>query len=281
MRYSEDIYREEAVKFMRGNKDRAFFLYYATPLVHGPLVAKELGAFKDRPAPWTQRHKLWAAMVTELDRSVGIIVDEVKQLGLERNTIILFASDNGYAQWGYFGRQAWADDPLFKNKGPWNRGKHINSLGGVIVPFIAWAPGRMPAGSKTDRAINFCDFMATAGELAGTKLPGPTDGVSFVPLLEGRDKDQPIHPAMIWPSTCAHMQMPDDWAPEKDKTTYHPAAALLDEKWYALGLGKTVRLFDITTDPGLKHDLSGKRPDLRARAAAEFEKLNRNMKHQP
>ena len=265
LRYSEDIYREEAVAFMRANKDKPFFLYYATPLVHGPLAVKELGRFKDKPAEWTYPHKLWAAMIEELDRSVGILLDEVKRLGLEKNTIIIFASDNGYAAWGYFRRPAWQDDPLFKNKGPWNRGKFITTNGGVIVPFIAWGPGRVPAG-KTDRAINFYDFMATAGELAGAKLPGLTDGVSFVPLLEGRDKDQPVRAAMVWPRTTGHMNLADDWNPAakpgKQPVFPCPDAALLDEKWYAIQLGKTIRLFDITTDPGMKHDLSVQHPDL-------------------
>ena len=82
--------------------------------------------------------------------------------------------------------KAWATGSV---KGP-------RARGGFEVD-IAWGPGRVPAG-KTDRAINFCDFMATAGELAGARLPGPTDGVSFVPLLEGRGKDQPLRAAMVW-----------------------------------------------------------------------------------
>jgi len=273
MCYAEDYYRAAAIDFMRANKERPFFLYYATPLVHGPLVVKELGAFKDRQAPWTLRHKLWAAMVTELDRSVGVLLDEVKKLGIEKNTIVMFASDNGYAQWGYFGRKAWTDDPVFHNKGPWNRGKFITTNGGVIVPFIAWGPGRVPVG-KTGRAIHFYDFMATAADLAGAKLLGPTDGVSFVPLFEGRDQDQPLRAAMIWPHSTGTSKMDDDWDPSAKKSFPCPDAVLLDEKWYAILLGKTVRLCDITTDPGIKHDLSAEHQDLCARAVGAFEELN-------
>jgi arylsulfatase A-like enzyme len=117
-RYAEDLYRQEAVTFLRGNKDRPFFLYYATPLMHGPLAVKELGEFKEKPAPWTPPHKVWAAEARELDRSVGILIDQLHALGLEKDTIVLFASDNGYAEWGYFGRANWTDDPVFHNKGP-------------------------------------------------------------------------------------------------------------------------------------------------------------------
>lgn len=269
MRYSEDYYREESLKFMRESREKPFFLYYATPLVHGPLVVKQLTMPKDTTG-WTFQHKLWATMVQELDRSVGIILDEVKKLGIERNTIILFASDNGYAQWGYFGRQKWTDDPIFHNKGPWNRGKFITTNGGVIVPFIAWGPGRVPVGTRTDRAVNFYDFMATAGDLASAALPGPTDGVSFVPLLEGRDKDQPVRPAMSWPGTTGSSQLGDDWAPPAKAQFPCPNAALLDERWYAIQLGPAIRLFDIAADPGMEQDVGAGHSDLCARARAVF-----------
>ncbi len=276
LRYGEDLYRAEAVKFIEENKSRPFFLYYATPLVHGPLAVKELGEFKDKPAAWTPAHKAWAAEVRELDKSVGLIVAEVKKLGLETNTIILFASDNGYAEWGYLGRAQWTDDPLFHNKGPWNRGKFVNANGGVIVPFIVRWPGHVAPG-KTGRAISFYDFMATAGALAGAKLPGPTDGVSFVPLLEGRDKDQPLRTAIAWSTKGNYgLKIPDDFDPKEKTAKYLPPSVLLDERWYALGLQKknqpatplTIRLFDITADPSCTNDLSVARPDLCARAKA-------------
>ena len=291
--YAEDFYRAAALAFMQTNRARPFFLYYASPLMHGPLGVKELGEFKDKPAPWTYPHKLWAAMARELDRSVGLLTGEVERLGLATNTIILFASDNGYAEWGYFGRAEWTDDPVFHNKGPWNRGKFVTANGGVMIPFIAWGPGRVPPHSTTSRAINFYDFMATAGELAATLPPGPTEGVSYVPLLEGRDQDQPLRTAMAWSSSSCYLSMTDDFDPAatpaetpakistKKPVKYQPDAVLLDERWYVLGIRKapapaplTLRVFDITADPGCHVDLSAARPDLGTRAAAEFKKLD-------
>lgn len=279
LRYSEDIYREEALAFIRASKDTPFFLYYATPLMHGPLAVPTLSRFRDKPGEWTDAHKMWAAMVEYLDGSVGLIIDEVKKLGIEDNTIICFTSDNGYSEWGYFGRGNWVDDPLFKNKGPWNRGKFVNTNGGLIVPFLAWAPGRIPPG-KTDRAINFYDLMATAGELAGAELPGPTDGVSVAPLLEGRDKDQPVRAAMIWKGTN-NEQATDPWDPEEktagERRKATPDSVLLDEKWFAIVFPKAqaptepaVHVFDITADPGMEHDLAASRTDLRERALREL-----------
>jgi len=274
--YAEDLYRDEAMKFMEANRAHPFFLYYATPLVHGPMAVKELGEFANKPAPWTPPHKAWAAEVRELDKSVELIVGEIKKLGLETNTIIFFAADNGYSEWGYFGRTAWTDDPVFHNKGPWNRGKFINANGGVIVPFLAWSPGRIPPG-KTERAVCFYDFMATAGELAGAKLPGPTDGVSMVPLLAGRDAAQPLRPAVLWPVEGNYgIKIQDDFDPADQTTKYLPPSVLLDERWYALGFQKsptaplTIRIFDITTDPGCTNDLSAAQPALCQRAATAF-----------
>jgi hypothetical protein len=282
MRYAEDYYRDEAVKFIRENKSQPFFLYYATPLVHSPLVVDQIGQFKDTKG-WTLKHKVYASMVQELDRSVGIITDEVKKLGLDKKTLIFFASDNGYAFYAYFGRHHYEDDPVFHNKGPWNRGKFVTTDGGVTIPFIAWGPGRVPVG-KTDRAIIFYDFMATAAELSGGSLPGPTDGVSYVRLLEGRDADQPLRAIMEWPPEFPKVKrkigitgmITDDWSPtDKDKEqTYTPDALLLDEKWYALRLGNSIRICDISTDPGMKHDAAADHPDLLMRAKAEFAKFD-------
>jgi arylsulfatase A-like enzyme len=289
LRYSEDLYREEAISFMRANKDKPFFLYYATSLMHGPLAVPSLGRFSDKPAEWTWSRKFWAAMVEYLDGSVGAILDEVKKLGIEKNTIICFSSDNGYSAWGYgLCGARWTDDPVFKNKGPWNRGKFVNTNGGVIVPFIAWGPGRIPAG-KTDRAINFYDLMATAGELAGVKLLGPTDGVSIVPLLEGRDKDQPVRAAMVWKGTSGERMPSDPWGPEEKDPAKKPPlisdSVLLDEKWFAIALNRIIRpvprepapaesvhVFDITVDPGMEHDLAADRKDLCDRALNELKK---------
>jgi arylsulfatase A-like enzyme len=279
LRYAEDIYREEAVRFIQENKARPFFLYYATPLMHGPLAVKELGEFKDKPAPWTPSHKVWAAEARELDKSVGMIVAEVKRLGIERNTIILFASDNGYAEWCYSQRANWTDNPLFQNKGPWNRGKFMNANGGVIVPFIAWGPGRVKPG-RTDRAIDFYDFIATASDLAKVPTPGLTDGVSFVPLLEGRDKDQPLRATLLWPKEGNYgIEIPDDFA-AKESAKYLPPSVLLDERWYAQGFRKqpkpapmTIRIFDISTDPGCTQDFSAEGADLSERAATLFQEM--------
>lgn len=292
LKYAEDLYRAEALKFIQDNRARPFFLYYATPLMHGPLAVKSLGEFKDKPASWTTSHKAWAGEAQEMDQSVGALMDEVRKQGLEQDTIILFAADNGYSAWGYFGRGNWVDDPVFKNKGPWNRGKFINTNGGVIIPFIAWGPGRVAPGS-TERAIVLYDLMATFADLSHAPLPGPTDGASFAALLAGEDAKQPLRAAIAWGRQGNYgIKIPDDFADKqtpassaaKTPTTreagqYLPPATLLDERYFAQGFpGPTpgtyrVRLFDIQSDPGCGKDLSNANPALCARAIEVFNSL--------
>ena len=82
-------------------------------------------------------------MLGQLDRGVGEMVDLMEQLEILDNTIIFFAGDNGYSQWGYFGRPLHEDDPLFKNKGPWPKGKFSSTHeGGVRVPFFRLLEGQ-------------------------------------------------------------------------------------------------------------------------------------------
>ena len=282
--YSEDYYRKTAREFIRENAQRKqpFFLYYASFLTHRPLITKSLREFAKQPASWTTAHKALAAMTEDLDDSVGEILDELKEQGLEKNTLVIFSSDNGYTAGYYFGHRIWEDDPLFQSKGPWFGGKHGNANGGVHIPFIARGPMVKPGTSE--RAICYTDFMPTVGELTGARLPGPTDGVSIVPLLQGRDQEQPPHPDMLWTKQSCWYALDgvaDQWEtdPSLKSTNQFKQidAALLDERWYAIGFHKTnstpplvIRIFDIPADPGMTHDLSYSRPDLCARATVWF-----------
>ena len=94
--HSEDLFQREAVAFIRSNRERPFFLYYATQLPHGPCITPDLGAYRDKS--WDLKHKEWAAMMTHLDNSAGKIVLALRELGVEKNTAIFFAGDNGYSQ---------------------------------------------------------------------------------------------------------------------------------------------------------------------------------------
>ena len=241
--YSEDLVREEALRFIRGHRDGPFFLYYATQLPHGPVVAPNLGPYRDRAEFPDLRRREWAAMVSYLDASAGKIIELLEQLGIDRNTIIFFAGDNGYSHWGYMSRRRWLDDPFFHNKGPWRGGKFTSTEGGVRVPFFVRWPGKIKPGD-CDHVCAFWDFLPTAAELAGVDPPGDVDGISLVPVLTGRPLDQPRHDYLYWENT--HVQ----------------AARQGRYRAYRLHPSKPTEVYDLEADPASTQDLAAQRPEL-------------------
>jgi len=256
-KYSEYLFRDAARDFIRRSAERPFFLYYATQLPHGPLIVPELGRYKDKP--WDLKHKEWAAMMHTLDQSVGLLVDELKRQGVFENTVLFFAGDNGYSQWGYFGRRAWLDDPIFQNKGPWHKGKFICTDGGSRVPFFVSWPGRIEPG-KTDHLTALYDFLATAADLAGAEPSEPTDGISLVPLLAGRHEDQGEHRYLYW---------------ENGSKSPHAQAARRG-RWYGYREhpSKPLELYDLANDVGCTTDLAEKNPAVVAEILDIFEEAH-------
>ncbi len=202
---SQDYIHSKAIQFIRDHHDTPFFLYYATQLPHGPCITPDLGKYKDMP--WDQKHKEWAAMIEHLDRHVGEITKTLDELNLLENTILFFASDNGYSHWGYFGRKRWENDSLFDNKGPWKGGKFLPLDGGVRVPFFVNWEGKIKPGT-TGKLVSLIDFLATACDLAGINEP-LTDGISLLPLMTGKSiPEDPLHEYLYWEngSFGAHAQ---------------------------------------------------------------------------
>ncbi|MCP4642007.1 MAG: arylsulfatase [bacterium] len=255
--YSEDLILDKALGFIRYHSDEPFFLYYATQLPHGPCIVPELGRFKDKP--WDLKHREWAAMVERLDRSVGSLVEELKGQGVYDNTVIFFAGDNGYSQYGYFGRKAWEDDPLFRNKGPWHKGKFVCTDGGGRVPFVVSSPGCIRPGT-TDRLTPLYDFLATAAGLAGVTPREKTDGLSLVPLLEGRHERQCAHASIYW----------------ENGTKSPHAQAVRMGPWFAYREhpDKPVQLYDVEIDVSCATDVAGEHPVIVKRALAVFEECH-------
>jgi arylsulfatase A-like enzyme len=243
-KYSEDLFQNEALSFIKKNRDNPFFLYYATQLPHGPCITPDLGAYKDKP--WDLKHKEWAAMLGHLDRGVGKMVDLMEQLEILDNTVIFFAGDNGYSQWGYFGRPLHKDDPLFKNKGPWPKGKFTcTHEGGVRVPFFVYWKGRIKAG-ENDHLCALYDVLATAADLAGI-APPTTDGISLAPILLGKPDEQETHRYLYW---------------ENGTMSRHAQSVRMDQWWaYRDHPSKPMALYDVTKDIACKNNLAKDNPD--------------------
>jgi arylsulfatase A-like enzyme len=135
----------------------------------------------------------FAAMVTRLDIQVGEIVSKLKELGLDKNTIIFFSSDNGPHQEGG------ANPDFFTSSGPFKGVKRDLTEGGIRLPLIAYAPGIVIEGVQSDQICAMWDMLPTIANITGAKLNknAPTDGISILPTLTGKGKQQQ-HEFLYW-----------------------------------------------------------------------------------
>lgn len=214
--YAQDLIHQQAMQFLRKNKDKTFFMFLPYVLPHAELTSHEdsiLGLYKNKmeeKKPYkgvdspegegykdgsygssANPHADFAAMITRLDAYVGDVVKELKRLGLDKNTLVIFTSDNGPH------REGGADPDFFKSYGPLRGVKRDMFEGGIRVPMIASWPGKIKAGVTTDHISAFWDILPTFKELAGIKTQVETDGISMVPTLFSQ-KNQKEHPYMYW-----------------------------------------------------------------------------------
>lgn len=203
--YSQDLIHEHALTFIRDNKDTPFYamLTYTLPhaelnLPHDSIYQMYENAFEEVPYdgkmgyhPSEKPYASFAAMVTRLDKYVGDIMAELKELGLDKNTIIIFTSDNGPH------REGGANPDYFQSYGPLKGVKRDVYEGGIRVPMVAWCPDKIKAGVKTDHISAFWDVMPTLAELTGVTLPEAGDGISFLPTLFSKEGQQQ-HDYLYW-----------------------------------------------------------------------------------
>jgi arylsulfatase len=173
-------YTERAVQFIRKNKDQPFFLYLAHAMPHVPLFVSE--RFKGK-----SEAGLYGDVVMELDWSVGQIMQALQDAGIDNETLVLFASDNG--PWLPYGNHSGSAGLLREGKGTaWE--------GGVRVPFIARWPGHIPADRTEPEPAMTIDLLPTVARLTGAKLPaGKLDGKDISPLLLGAPGAKSPHEA--------------------------------------------------------------------------------------
>ena len=215
--YSADLIHEKALNFIREHAQRPFFLMMAYTLPHAELIAPEdeiMRYYRDRfpekaftpsdendygpkmqPGGYASQQEpmaTYAAMVTRLDKYVGEVMAELRRLGIARNTIVIFSSDNGPHNEGG------ADPYFFDSAGPLRGIKRDLYEGGIRVPLIVCGPG-IKVGSVSDHVCAFWDMMPTFADMIGVKLPVSMqhDGISFYPTLIGK-KRQPQHEYLYW-----------------------------------------------------------------------------------
>ena len=174
--YLTDRLSDEAVNFIRKNKERPWLLYLTHFAVHTPLNAKKelVAKYRSKPKGRLHDHVEMATMIQSVDDGVGKIVAALEELKIADNTVILFSSDNG----GYGPATDMA--PLKGYKGTYYEG-------GIRVPFFVKWPGSVKAGGRTSEPITGVDVYPTLCAMAGAELPEgqPGDGRNLVPLLKG------------------------------------------------------------------------------------------------
>lgn len=188
-------YTEEAVKFIRSNKDRPFFVYLPHSMSHIPLFASE--ALRGRSI-----RGLYGDVVEEIDWSVGRVLDTLRELKLDQNTLVMFSSDNG--PWLTFETHGGSAGPL-------RAGKGTTFEGGQRVPTIFWWPGKVKPGVVTELGSTL-DMMATIASLTGTKPPQDRqlDSYDLSPVLLGTGPG-PRREMFYWTNAELHAVRSGPW----------------------------------------------------------------------
>jgi arylsulfatase A-like enzyme len=253
--YSADLFTREALSFLERHQREQFFLYLPFTLPHANNEAGKNGMEVPSDAPyssqdWPQAQKNHAAMITYLDAQLGAVLDKLKQLGLEENTIVFFSSDNGPH------REGGADPAFFHSAGLLRGFKRALYEGGIRVPMIARYPGHVLAGATSNQVWAFWDLLPTLAELAGAKPPPDIDGLSMLPSILGEQAAghaQHNHEYLYW---------------EFPERGFAQAVRLGDWKGVRPQPGAALELYDLSQDPGEQHNLADKHQDIVARIEA-------------
>ena len=259
--YSQDLYTQEALTFIEVHRDGPFFLYlpYNYPhmnevRVEGKIIDENMAVPSDEPytsEPWPQVEKNFAAMITRMDRDIGRIISHLRDLGIDRNTCVFFTSDNGPHNEG--GHKS----TFFKSQGGLRGSKRSLFEGGIRVPMIAWWPGTVEAGVISDQVWASWDFLPTAADLAGVKLPADRhfDGISMLPALLG--EPQQDHDFLYW-------EYPT-------RSNFKQAVRMGDWKGVRRGHNSNIELCDLTQDIKEENDIADRHPEIVAEIARIME----------
>jgi arylsulfatase A-like enzyme len=264
--YAPDLCNERALKFIRENKDKPFFLYYPTTVPHLALqvpedsLAEYKGKLDDKPytggngyLPQQFPHAAYAAMMTRMDRDIGRLVQLVKDLGLEDDTIFIFTSDNGavFPLSGF-------DPVYFNSNGPLRGYKQDIYEGGIREPLIVRWKNHVPAGATSDFVSGFEDWLPTLLDLAGAKnlVPKTADGISLAPtLLGGKQPERAFLYREYHGERGQQAVRVGDWKlihRDLIGTAKQPAVP-------------TTELYNLGTDPSEKNDVAAANPKIVAR----------------
>lgn len=273
--YSQDLFDQKAVAFLRNNRDRPFFLYLPSQLPHGPIDVEQIDPTVKGHPELTEYEQEYATMVLRLDRSVGVVLDELDALGLTDNTIVIFSSDNGHAvYYRCAGRAGSANQTptgekldniherftselcgdVFNGNDGMAGLKTTNWEGGPRIPYVVRWPGRITPGSVSHHMFANYDLFATFAELLGQPVPPEKDSISLLPTLLGEHQRQRKHEHIVYASF------------------HHGGALVTDDGWKLrhVRVNDTFQLYYLPDDYREEHDLAGDRPDKVAELKANL-----------
>lgn len=267
---------DASCKFIKNNKDKPFFLYLCHWDVHTPIRARKEVTSKYQKKLNSKRwgrqwSPVYSAMIEAVDNSVGRITATLKEHGLEKNTLVIFTSDNG-------GHSITSNKPLKGQKGAFYEG-------GVRVPTCMTWPGVIAAGSENNTPITSVDFMPTFAELSGAPLPDkqPVDGTSIVPLLKGQSiPERSIfwHYPLYLSAYNIDGQVHNVAGTDKPYWRAVPSSMICRGPWKLMHLfeDNSIRLYNVDEDIGETSDLSEKYPQQAATLFAELKKWQTDTK---
>jgi arylsulfatase A-like enzyme len=274
--YAPELIQRHLLAFIEQHQAQPFAVFMTTVIPHAELAAPpaymqqaighygpekpyigpdtsaagftKAGPYLSQPYP----RAAVVAMMRVLDDQVGQIMQQLKRLHLDENTLVVFTSDNGPSAEG--GKEL----AYFNSSGGLRGAKRDLYEGGIRVPFIVRWPGQVKAGTTTPQLAAFWDFLPTFMDVAGLKTPASTDGLSLLPTLTGRGK-QAQHPYLYWEFYEQGGSVAARWG-----------------QWKAVRLNMAttpngpIELYDLATDPHEAHDVAPQHPEVIARFAQIF-----------
>jgi arylsulfatase A-like enzyme len=253
--YADDLFADDVLKYVDEHKAAPFFLYWALVTPHANNERAKLlgdGAHVPDYGPyankdWPAQDKGQAAMISRLDGHVGRVLRRLDELGLSKDTLVIFTSDNGPHD------ESRHDLTRFNPAGPYTGIKRSLTDGGIRVPFIARWPGTVQPGVESSHVGSFADWLGTAAELARATAPAQ-DSLSFVPELTGRG-DQARHEFLYWEFHEGGFKQ----------------AALYQSRWKGIRSGgpdAAIVLYDQQNDVTESKDVAAANPDVTAKIDA-------------
>jgi arylsulfatase A len=258
--YTAELITDHSIDFIREHQDEPFFLFMSHLAIHFPWQAPGEDAHrvvgedywnlsKLGPHPEGQVKPVVKDMVESLDKSVGTIMAELRRLGLDKNTVVVFTSDNG----GYLNYSGQFAGEISSN-GPYRGQKTQVWEGGHRVPAIVWWPGRVQPGVSDETALTM-DLLPTFMEVAGSSTPAQLDGISLFDHWVNR---QPL------PTRDVIWRADDEWAIRRGP-------------WKLIGVGRNPKLYNLDDDPGESDDLWADHPERRASLLEAYRTWESNL----